>query len=596
VLVEIDAAVSYVSANRDHSLLVTTAGELYAFGYGEPGALGVLAQPKPYPEGDMFDNGWKTIFCVNKPRKVPGIPIKVSKCAAGADFSLALTQSGAIYSFGANQNGALGHGDTKKRLKPTLIESSTGLVFVAIAASEHSMAITSKGGLYTWCVRVAAAQWFTIVIIMHVSCFSNSTPHFLCVFARGANSHGQCGYGATYNLHQEGQSLPMMVDSAYRQLVPEQVVALADQRIISVSAADHSSIAVSAEGVAYHFGGNFASPTPTVLPALLREHVVEASSFAYTHSLYAVYSSDCRIPSLMNTVFACGTESAACGLGQELCLNVPQPIAFPPVCTMRRLVAVLDRLRDVGPAVEDLESRLAQVGVRALRNAVVDGFILSEQLREFQEREVNYSCSPVGEVSYYRSETALETLGLLDRVALLESLTQRAQACDEAAEKTMHTIPFTRKFCGAYFSVYSHLKQLLVGEVASAQLTFGEPIIADAARQYAEGGGMVALDMNTTSTHFSMAAKPVPPPEFPGLPALLGRLRILTQEASTAAKLRFPFQRVSTPACKVETIAAIVKQVAAGEYTRAPELQGLQKALEEEEEQQQHQCLLQEQD
>jgi hypothetical protein len=47
-------------------------------------------------------------------------------------------------------------------------------------------------------------------------------------------------------------------------------------------------------------------------------------------------------------------------------------------------------------------------------------------------------------------------------------------------------------------------------------------------------------------------------------------------------KLRVPFQRVSTPASTAATIAAIVKQVAAGECTRAPELQGLQKVLEEE--------------
>jgi hypothetical protein len=49
----------------------------------------------------------------------------------------------------------------------------------------------------------------------------------------------------------------------------------------------------------------------------------------------------------------------------------------------------------------------------------------------------------------------------------------------------------------------------------------------------------------------------------------------------TAAKLRVPFQRVSTPASAAAAIAVIVKQVAAGECTRAPELQGLQKAPEE---------------
>lgn len=48
-----------------------------------------------------------------------------SQAIAGPGHSLAVTSNGAVYSFGSNSSGQLGHGTTDEESRPRLIRSST---------------------------------------------------------------------------------------------------------------------------------------------------------------------------------------------------------------------------------------------------------------------------------------------------------------------------------------------------------------------------------------------------------------------------------------------------------------------------------------
>jgi len=78
---------------------------------------------------------------------------RVVGVALGRGFTLAVTDAGAVFSFGYSDKGALGHGSLESVVLPQRIEAlaQTGRWFVALAAgSHHALALTEEGELYGW--------------------------------------------------------------------------------------------------------------------------------------------------------------------------------------------------------------------------------------------------------------------------------------------------------------------------------------------------------------------------------------------------------------------------------------------------------------
>lgn len=75
----------------------------------------------------------------------------VISVAAGASFSLALTGADHLYTFGSNSHGQLGLGDTRMRLRPTLVRLLEGKQITQVVAGDfHTMARTRTGHLFGW--------------------------------------------------------------------------------------------------------------------------------------------------------------------------------------------------------------------------------------------------------------------------------------------------------------------------------------------------------------------------------------------------------------------------------------------------------------
>jgi Regulator of chromosome condensation (RCC1) repeat/Putative Ig domain len=144
VLAGASGPVGEIAAGEDHSLAVTSTGQLYAFGSNRFGQLG-------NPTGSGTELANPTPLRVS----LPDATGPVVQVAAGFAHSLALTSTGQLYAFGSNEFGQLGSTDNSGTSNPTapapvVLPGATGPVSQIAAGAFHSLALTSTGQLYAF--------------------------------------------------------------------------------------------------------------------------------------------------------------------------------------------------------------------------------------------------------------------------------------------------------------------------------------------------------------------------------------------------------------------------------------------------------------
>eukprot|EP00760_Papus_ankaliazontas_P023488 PhM_4_TR2058/c0_g1_i1/m.43216 len=119
------------AACPSHSLVRNQNGDVFACGSGRFGALGL----------DTDDD-------VLSLRPIPGV-LDVAFVAGGLHYSLLLSNSGGIYAFGCGQNGRLGLGSETDSVRPRLVQGLPSVRTVA-AGPRHAMAISTGGVPFSW--------------------------------------------------------------------------------------------------------------------------------------------------------------------------------------------------------------------------------------------------------------------------------------------------------------------------------------------------------------------------------------------------------------------------------------------------------------
>lgn len=128
-------SVKMVAAGAEHSAAVTEAGELYGWGWGRYGNLGL---------GDRNDR-----LVPEKVSSIEGTEMVLVAC--GWRHTISVTTSGTIYTYGWSKYGQLGHGDFEDHLIPHKLEAFSGQIISQISGGwRHTMAVTSDGKLYGW--------------------------------------------------------------------------------------------------------------------------------------------------------------------------------------------------------------------------------------------------------------------------------------------------------------------------------------------------------------------------------------------------------------------------------------------------------------
>ncbi|OQR89145.1 hypothetical protein THRCLA_09900 [Thraustotheca clavata] len=120
-----------------HSLIQLESNEVLATGSNRHGQLGIL------------DEITKNLFTPQKLLSIDQRPICFSKISVGWHHTLGLFD-GIVYSWGKGSYGQLGHGDNESIRHPQKIHNTPSHIIHVTCGSEHSLFLTSSGVLYSF--------------------------------------------------------------------------------------------------------------------------------------------------------------------------------------------------------------------------------------------------------------------------------------------------------------------------------------------------------------------------------------------------------------------------------------------------------------
>uniref|UniRef100_W5MSE8 Probable E3 ubiquitin-protein ligase HERC6 n=1 Tax=Lepisosteus oculatus TaxID=7918 RepID=W5MSE8_LEPOC len=256
-----------VACGQEHSLALCQSGEVYSWGRGSEGQLGTGA----------FKSG------VLKPRIIQSLgQIQIFQVACGNHHTLALSRGGAVFSWGQNSLGQLGLGKgTPSQPVPTQVLSLSGVPVSQIAAGgAHSFALSLSGAVYCWGANNAGqlginrvdekgtetgrfspcpAVALKLIGVSYISCGDAHTAVLSKdggVYTFGDGRHGQLGHNSTTN-----------------ELKPRRVEQITEQASQVACGSHHTLVYLSSPGLLLAFGSG------TCLPAY-------SCSLAASHCLF----------------------------------------------------------------------------------------------------------------------------------------------------------------------------------------------------------------------------------------------------------------------------------------------------------------------
>jgi hypothetical protein len=188
----------------------------------------------------------------------------ISNVICGASHSLALTSKGQIYTWGKNTQGQCGHGNIEDVLKPTLVKKISEKRFIQVVAGwEHSLALGNDGKMYSWGCGYKDSRRGVIPPVLglgHSEC--RPSPELISSIETIKIVTITSGWDHCMALDNEGKVLSwgsgqngkLGHSSEENISVPCYIPELEDTKIIAIAAGCEHSAAISIDGTMYSWG------------------------------------------------------------------------------------------------------------------------------------------------------------------------------------------------------------------------------------------------------------------------------------------------------------------------------------------------------
>jgi len=237
-----DRHIVSIAAREEHCLALSRQGEVYSWGDGAKPLSRTLSQLTPKWVGALSED------------RVVGV-------ALGSAFTLAVTDAGAVFSFGVCYRGRLGHGSMEgSEVLPRRIEVLTqmGRRFVTVAAGDaHAFALAEDGELYGW-------GWYCNG---HGHGGDEPTPRQVAAFVGQrvkhvcANTHTSCAVTETGELFTWGVGETGRLGHGDEEelVTPKRVEGLNGIKVATAATSYTHTLVADEDGVVWAFGERMAS-------------------------------------------------------------------------------------------------------------------------------------------------------------------------------------------------------------------------------------------------------------------------------------------------------------------------------------------------
>ncbi|KAM5556509.1 hypothetical protein ABKV19_024075 [Rosa sericea] len=210
--------IANVAAGGRHTLALSDMGQVWGWGYGGEGQLGLGSRIRmvstPHPIPCIKSSSYGIMNSEEHSFRVPGSYVKGIAC--GGRHSAVITDAGALLTFGWGLYGQCGQGSTDDELTPICVSSLLGIRIESVAAGLwHTVCISADGDVYVFGgnqfgqLGTGADQAETIPRLLDAPILENANAKIVScgarhsciitedakVFAWGWNKYGQLGLG-----------------------------------------------------------------------------------------------------------------------------------------------------------------------------------------------------------------------------------------------------------------------------------------------------------------------------------------------------------------------------------------------------------------
>ncbi|ESO89418.1 hypothetical protein LOTGIDRAFT_218809 [Lottia gigantea] len=227
-----------------HYLALTSEGDVYSWGNGDGGRLG---------HGDNITREEPTVVASLSGKHITNI-------ICGSTYSTAITATGELYTWGRGNYGRLGHGSSEDQSTPSIVTALKGHRIIDVACGSgdaHTLALAETGAVYSWgdgdygklgrggsdgCKTPKLIDFFMGLEVVRVFCgaqFSMALTKYGALFSWGKGDNYRLGHGS-----EEHIRLPKLINGLF------------GTKIVDVAVGSMHCTAVTEDGDVYCWGKN----------------------------------------------------------------------------------------------------------------------------------------------------------------------------------------------------------------------------------------------------------------------------------------------------------------------------------------------------